>query len=79
VSIGRITRALLTVVALVLVLWASIAALWGGPGDTISETLRDYGAAYPIIPFAAGVVAGHWWWVMRPAVPRDHLTRGDGP
>jgi hypothetical protein len=72
--IGRATRIILSVVIVGLSLWATVAALWGGPGDTISEHVRDYAAQYPVLAVALGVLVGHWAWPMTPAQPRDHLA-----
>ena len=32
------------------------------PGDTISEVVRSWAQRHPVIPFAAGVVMGHFFW-----------------
>jgi hypothetical protein len=69
--IGKITRIVITVAILVLAVWASIAALFGGAGDSISAHVRDYCSQYPILAVAAGVLIGHWFWGMGPAVRRD--------
>lgn len=37
-------------------------ALYAGPGATITEYIRRVSHQYPIIPFAAGVLAGHLFW-----------------
>lgn len=71
--IGRITRIILTLAIIGLAVWASIAAAFGGWGDTVSATVRDYAAQYPIIAVAAGVLVGHWFWPMTPAEGRDQL------
>lgn len=34
----------------------------GVPGDTISEVMRTVARKHPIIPFAAGVIFGHFFW-----------------
>lgn len=31
-------------------------------GDTISEITWDVTSEYPLVPFLAGVVVGHFWW-----------------
>lgn len=33
------------------------------PFDTISETIWRASANRPLVPFVAGMVAGHWFWV----------------
>lgn len=35
------------------------------PGDTISRVVLEWSQAWPIIPLAVGVVAGHLWWPQR--------------
>lgn len=77
--IGRVTRIVLTVAIVALAAWATVAAVLGGPGDTISEYVRDYASAYPIIPFAGGVLVGHWWWSMGPAVRRSETPAASEP
>lgn len=32
-------------------------------GDTLSEVQDDLAQDSPIVPFAVGVVAGHWYWL----------------
>lgn len=76
--IGRVTRILLSVCLAALPIWATIAAIWGRPGDTISETIRDYAAQYPILSLAAGVLIGHWFWHMGAPVPRDNVPPPGG-
>lgn len=70
-KIGLISRIVITVSIVVLAGWATVAAIWGGPGDTISEHVRDYATQYPLILVAAGVLIGHWWWNMPPPVRRE--------
>ena len=66
-SLSMATKIVLGVTVLVLIIWATVAAVFGAEGSTISEHVRDYAAAYPLIPFALGVVCGHWFWTMKPA------------
>jgi hypothetical protein len=69
--IGRITRIFISVSVFLWILWASLAVLLGGQMDSISAHVRDYCSMYPLIPFGMGVVVGHWFWSMGPAVRRD--------
>lgn len=69
--IGKITRAVISISIVLLSAWATLAAILGRPGDTISEHVRDYAAQYPLIAVAAGVLLGHWFWPQSPAQPRD--------
>lgn len=32
------------------------------PGNTWSEVVRYWARRYLVIPFAVGVVCGHWFW-----------------
>ena len=32
------------------------------PGDTISEIVWAISAKRPLLPFLAGMLAGHFWW-----------------
>lgn len=50
------------------VIWATVALLiaydvWAAftPGATLSETMLSMGHRHPIIPFAMGVLIGHFW------------------
>jgi hypothetical protein len=36
------------------------------PSDTISRVLFDGAREHPILPFAFGVLAGHFFWGLRP-------------
>lgn len=69
--IGKVTRIVLSVVIVGLAAWASVAAAVGGELDTVSAHVRDYGHKFPLVPFAAGVLVGHWFWPMGPARKRD--------
>lgn len=66
-KLSMVTKWVLGVTMLALIVWATVAAIWGAEGSTISEHVRDYASAYPLIPFAAGVLSGHWFWPMSPA------------
>lgn len=45
----------------VIILWDVYAVLRGGSEATISRILYDVATAYPIIPFAVGILIGHLW------------------
>jgi peptidoglycan/LPS O-acetylase OafA/YrhL len=70
-SLGHVTRILLVVVILALAGWASVVSIFGQPLDTVSAHIRDYSAAAPILPFALGVLVGHWLWPQGPPVKRN--------
>jgi len=59
---GRVTRVVLLVVVIGLALWATVAALVGGPQDTVSAHIRDYCERFPLLPLSLGVLLGHWFW-----------------
>jgi hypothetical protein len=72
--IGRITRWVLSVSIVGLAAWATVAAIWGADGDSISAHVRDYAAGYPLVAVGLGVLVGHWIWPMSPAALR-HRAR----
>ena len=43
-----------------LVAFDIVVAVTGKP--TISQKVRSYAGKYPMIPFALGVLIGHWLW-----------------
>jgi hypothetical protein len=45
-----------------LLAWDVIAATNATRGDTISEQLTGAAHRWPILPFALGVLVGHWFW-----------------
>jgi hypothetical protein len=60
---GRETTAIiLVIVAGLLIVWDIYLAAAPPTGDTISEVIRDFAYRHPIIPFAIGVLIGHWFW-----------------
>jgi hypothetical protein len=48
--------------------WDIFVAANSSPGDTISEVVLEVALRHPIVPFALGVLCGHWFW---PQTPRD--------
>lgn len=73
-NVGQVTRVVMVIAIVSLAGWATLAAVFGATKDTISGHIRDYCAQYPILAVAAGVLIGHWFWPMGPAVPRDTGT-----
>lgn len=58
----KITFWLIVLTAALWIVWDIIvAAVWGNEA-TESVTFLQLGHAHPIIPFAAGVLTGHFWW-----------------
>lgn len=43
-------------------LWDGWQLVLGNPGYTVSSVLRDWSTAYPILPFAIGLLVGHLLW-----------------
>jgi hypothetical protein len=57
-------RATIWIVVATLVAWVGwdiYAAVFGGLDATESDVIRDASQVFEAIPFAGGVVAGHWW------------------
>lgn len=59
-TLRRLTRWAIVATVAALIVYDVIAEVWGGPGATISETVRDY-AGHAEFPFAGGVICGHFW------------------
>ena len=59
---ARITRALLLAGLAAWIGWDIYVAFNSVTGDTISELTLGWSYTYSVIPYAAGVVAGHLWW-----------------
>ena len=59
---AQLTAAVLVACVLLLVVFDVWMAANGTPGDTISEVVRSWAARHPVIPFAAGVLMGHFFW-----------------
>lgn len=50
-------------VALIALLgWETWTLVNAYPGDTISETIWSASEATDLVPFASGVLMGHWFW-----------------
>ncbi len=60
-----VTEIVVAVSALGWAVYTSIMAANGQPGDTISEVIARAGREHPMIPFAVGVLIGHWFWSIK--------------
>lgn len=58
----RTTDAICLVVVVAILAWDLFAVLKWGREATVSARVRAWSAAYPLIPFLIGMVAGHWFW-----------------
>jgi hypothetical protein len=55
----------LGICAAILIAW-DIWLYANPPGaDTISRVIADAASDHPLLPFAFGVLAGHWFWPIR--------------
>ena len=57
-----ITDGFLVFSVVVLIVYDLFALYCWGVEATISRSIAINSKRYPIIPFAIGVVAGHWFW-----------------
>lgn len=64
-SIKRITIIAIVVAIVALGLWDIAAAAFGGASATISDVMAHAAKHNPIVPFAAGVLCGHWFWQLK--------------
>lgn len=51
--------------ALVLIAWDVWLYLSPPKADTISRVIADASSEHPLLPFAFGVLAGHFFWGIR--------------
>ena len=58
------TFAVIVGALVVLIAYDVYAAVRQAPGQTISEVIWHASLKRPVIPFAAGVLCGHWFWQM---------------
>ncbi len=62
------TRALTGGIIVGVVILLAIYDIWvviePTPGDTISAVIARVALGNPIVPFAFGVLMGHWFWPM---------------
>jgi hypothetical protein len=57
-----ITKGLILTTILSWIVWDIYVAIEPTPGDTESETIRDWAWAHPAFPFAVGAIMGHFFW-----------------
>ena len=56
---------IIVIVILLLIGYDTIAAIKYGYKDTISWDILNTSLSHPILPFAAGVLCGHFFWPQR--------------
>ena len=56
------TRLAWVLVVIALLAYEAYSLVNGVPGDTLSEAVWGVSHDYPLLPFAAGIVAGHFFW-----------------
>lgn len=59
---GENVKYIILAVTAALIIWDIVLAIRPPAEDTISEVIRKHAHKYPLIPFAFGVIMGHWWW-----------------
>lgn len=64
-DIRKMTGVIVMATIVILSLYDVYAYTEGGTEGTISHVLMTWGYNYPMIPFAAGVLVGHFWWRIR--------------
>lgn len=57
-----ITTIIMLAAIFILIGWDIFVAARPPEGDTISEIIRQSAFRHPIIPFAFGVLIGHFFW-----------------
>lgn len=56
------TKILIVVVAGLLILYDIVAAIWGGPGATVSVVMLKWARHIPGIPYCFGILGAHLFW-----------------
>lgn len=59
---SMITAWLLLAVLVMVGIWDVYTLLYGESGQSVSQYLHRLATAWPILPFAVGVLIGHLFW-----------------
>lgn len=59
---AQLTPWFILVPTLIMGAYAALVAAYGKTGDTISEHVTRWSKLAPMLPFALGVLIGHWLW-----------------
>lgn len=62
----KITIGIILGVTAILIGWDIFVAVNPPQGDTISEIIQEFATKHPVIPFAFGVLMGHFFWPVKP-------------
>ena len=60
ITTHTVTAGVIIIVTALASLYTLAMSLNARSGDTISETIRRWSGAHPFVPFALGVLCGHW-------------------
>jgi len=63
------TRLAWIIVIVALLVYEAYTLINGVPGDTLSEAVWGVSHDYPLLPFLAGIVAGHFFWQRKTPCP----------
>lgn len=66
----KITQIVMAVSILVWIVWDIVVATNRTPGDTESEIIRGFASQHLTVPWAVGVLMGHFFWNVKQGVPR---------
>jgi hypothetical protein len=61
-----LTTIIIVAITAFLIVWDVYAILKGGVESSISSIIIVHSHEYPILPFAFGVLCGHFFWRMKP-------------
>lgn len=61
----KVTISILLTITALLIGWDIYVALTPESGDTISEVVLGYAKQYTVVPFAFGVLCGHFFWAQK--------------
>lgn len=66
----KLTIAVIVTCTFLIIAYDIYAVMAGGIPATISSVIFDYSKEFPLIPFAFGVLCGHFWFPV-------YLTKGN--
>ena len=66
-----VTVIALVACAAVLLAWEVYTLVNGETGDTISAVIMDAAYRWPLVPFVAGLLMGHFFWPNKDTARKD--------
>lgn len=71
------TKLVIVVTIALLIAWDIFVAAEPQDGDTISELVLGFALKHPVIPFAFGVLMGHFFWPQEKSKITKHMEKDE--